>query len=661
MEYFDLSNAQERLLFTDPDNLNNSAFYVNFRKYYPLNDINYLMSAVNIISSTYLNLQITMNSNGVKQYYINEDLDSDKFEFFDLSGYDEDDVDDFIVDFLSNPFDSILDCPMYKWGILKTDTSAILVGVTQHILTDGTTLFTCIPREIDRCIELEKNNMQYEPINNLSYDVYVNREKEYLSSHESKIDKQYWLNSLKDYSQDWYSFNDFTLGTYEELLDNDLIKKLERLTNVNGIKISPFVLALSTTFLYLSRSKLNNKRLIILTTVDGRYFGEDIKDNLGMYVNTIPLIFDYDEEMTFDDLLLYVKSVLKSGLSHARLHLNVYSSDLDDMNLSSGCVEMYSIVSNSTRYECEFLSLEDQTDFPFHIRVNKNYNDDYGLQSLFYDYNVNCFSFKQIKEISSSLINILNQVAEDSSKSLKDYDIDVNEFFKAEKYFLSINNSFNQVTRIPRDVNKSNRKEIVSKKYNLSKDKLKLINEYIKDKDLTLRDILNSVILYNISNYSNSDNILISSIFSRNINGNEYLDNFNELLLAYKINKNDKIIDYIRDSALKIRELETYSFYPLKNLQTIDFKPEIVYNYVDNSKLDYNSIYEFNTAIYKELNINKYNLNLSVIENNNEVFFIVIHDKYYYSEELIDEFMESSFNLLELFLDTPKKYLKEIK
>jgi len=660
MEYFDLSNAQERLLFTDPDNLNNSAFYVNFRKYYPLNDMNYLFSAVNIISSTYLNLQITMNSNGVKQYYVNENLSSDKFEFFDLSGYDEDAIDDFIVDFLSNPFDSILDCPMYKWGILKTDTNVILVGVTQHILTDGTTLFTCIPREIDRCIELEKNNMQYEPINNLSYDVYVNREKKYLCSDESKIDKDYWLNSLKDYSQDWYSFNDFTLGTYEELLDDDLIKKLERLTNVNGIKISPFVLALSTTFLYLSRSKVNNKRLIILTTVDGRYFGEDIKDNLGMYANTIPLIFDYNEEMTFDELLLYVKSVLKSGLSHARLHLNVFSSDLDDMNLSSGCVEMYSMVSNSTRYECEFLSLEDQTDFPFHIRVNKNYNDDYGLQSLFYDYNVNCFSFKQIKEISYSMMDILDQVAENSSKSLKNYDIHINEFFKAEQYFLNVNKSFNQVTKILPDVN-TNKKEIVSKKYNLSKDKLKLINEYIKYNDLTLKDVLNSVMFYNISNYSNSENILISSIFNRNINANEYLKNFNELILSYKINKDDTIIDYMMDSALKIRELESYSFYPLNNLQTFDFEPEIVYNYVNNSEFNYNSIYEFNTIVYNELNINKYKLNLSVIENNGEVFFIVIHDKYYYSEELIDKFMKSSFNLLEIFINNPYKQLKEIE
>ena len=52
------------LLFSEVNNPNNDSFYLKFRKDYDLGDLEYLKSAIETISKTYLNLQISKNANG---------------------------------------------------------------------------------------------------------------------------------------------------------------------------------------------------------------------------------------------------------------------------------------------------------------------------------------------------------------------------------------------------------------------------------------------------------------------------------------------------------------------------------------------------------------------------------------------------------------------
>jgi hypothetical protein len=60
-----------------------------------------------------------------------------------------------------------------------------------------------------------------------------------LKSSEASDDKQYWLDSLKDYSQDWYSFDDSQLGYLEVLL-----------VKTPDFGYSPFITALALIVFY---------------------------------------------------------------------------------------------------------------------------------------------------------------------------------------------------------------------------------------------------------------------------------------------------------------------------------------------------------------------------------------------------------------------------
>ena len=416
MDLFNLSSAQKMLLFSEINNPQNDSFYLKFRKDYDLGDYEYVKSAIELISRKYLNLQIKYDENAdFKQYFVDADevnVDSFDFSGSDLDGIDGDiggsgvgsfdgdiggsdvdsfdgDLDEFIKNYLDKPFDDIFDSPLYKWAVLKTSDSTVLIGVVQHILLDGTSLYSIVPREIERCIDSLKSNEEFIPID-YSYETYVNDELEYLNSSQSQGDKQYWLDSLKGYSQDWYSFDDSELGFYEILLDK-----------VPDFGYSPFVTALALSFLYFSKSKEGNesfKDMVFNTSVHGRYFSQG--DALGMFVNTIPLRLSYDRDMTFDELLAYSKSVLKEGLGHAKLQFSEYTTDLRNEGIDPDCISMFSIVSNSTDMDSKFLTLQKDIKFPLHFRINKNYSDKKGLQSIFIEYDKACFHKREIISIA---------------------------------------------------------------------------------------------------------------------------------------------------------------------------------------------------------------------------------------------------------------------
>lgn len=625
------------IIFSDINNPNNDAFYLNFRKDYSIDDLEYLKKAINVISSNSLNLRIKYDRNGdFKQYYfedtISEDnigeniISEDKFDYLEYFG---EDIDGFIDELLTNPFESIFDSPLYNWKIVKYNDSVILVGVVQHVLLDGTSLFSLLPQEIEKAMNAFKNNEDYVVSNDLSYEVYVNREKEFLESEDFKLEKEYWLNQLDDYKKDWYDFENLEMNSYNLVLDSDLTNKLKNLNNINGNNISPFVLALSTVYLYFSKSSDSND-MVWNTSVNGRYYGDDLLNKMGMFVNVLPLRFNLEEDLSFKDLLLAVKTVLKSGLSHGKIQFNNYSSDLRVKGLEPGLISMYSIVSNSSDFGVEGLSYSDETEFPLHIRVNKNLSDKNGLQTLDIEYNKNCFSYKQINEIANGIKSLLNQISDDSDKLCSNYEINTNEFYKAEKYFNNLINSFDSPTIISPDVtDKSNPSDF------------KLLNN-VFSKHIS-KDLILSTILFNLTKFSFSKNILISALFNRNINGNEYLNEFNELPIGYNFDTDYSIKNYLDDIKEELEKIKSFAFYPLVNNRTIDFESEILFNY-DNTKVD----------------LSNYKLIFSIVESDDRTTLNIEYDSSYFSSNIISAFLDGINVLVTKFIESPEESLKDI-
>ena len=586
------------LLFSEVNNPQNDSFYLKFRKDYDLDDFKYVYGAIERISHEYLNLQIKYDDEGdFKQYYSDREVNVESFEVLNEN------IDKFIKEYLDKPFDDIFDSPLYKWAVLKTDSSSILIGVVHHILLDGTSLFSFIPQEIEKYINCVKNGEEYVPID-YSYDVYVDDELKYLKSSKALDDKKYWLDNLRDYSQDWYSSDDSQLGFREILLDK-----------IHDFGYSPFVTALALNFLYFAKSKEDNvlfKDLVLNTSVHGRYFGQD--DALGMFVNTIPLRLTYDEELTFDELLSYSKSVLKEGLSHAKLQFSEYTTDLRNVGIDPDCISMISIVSNSTNYNSKFLTLQKGIKFPLHFRINKNFSDRKGLQSIFIEYDKSCFSKNEIESMSEGIKDLIKQVIKDSSKKCKEYGVNVIDFFKAENYYNNLINSFDNSTAISPDVSGDKINHIkVSKAIDV--DKLKdLTNVYHISKE----KLLLATFLFNLTKFSFTKDILIA---------------YNRVAAGYHFNTDFTVEEFLIDFK---QNFEEYNNYPLLNNEKLNFESEILFFIDSYDSKDYKLIFNFESG----------KINIS-------------YDESFYSKELMEEFLNAIDILLDKF-SSPEKPLKSI-
>ena len=85
--------------------------------------------------------------------------------------------------------------------------------------------------------------------------------------------------------------------------------------------VSPFVLALSAVYLYLSKSKCCGD-IIWNTSVHGRYYGEDLLDKMGMFVKMKALVLNCGSSSIKYQLLdMENESVVTKGLVE-RIGLN---------------------------------------------------------------------------------------------------------------------------------------------------------------------------------------------------------------------------------------------------------------------------------------------------------------------------------------------------
>ena len=344
------------------------------------------------------------------------------------------------------------------------------------------------------------------------------------------------------------------------------------------------------------------KDLVLNTSVHGRYFGQD--DALGMFVNTIPLRLEYDEELTFDELLSYSKDVLKQGLSHAKLQFSEYTTDLRNVGIDPDCISMISIVSNSTDYDSKFLTLQKDIKFPLHFRINKNYSDKNGLHAIFIEYDKSCFTSNEIDEMASGLKNLVKQINEDSSKKCREYDVNTIEFFRAENYYNNLINSFDNPTAISPDVSEENvNYKMISKSVDI--DKLKaLTNEY----HLSKEKILLATFLFNLTKFSFSKDILIA---------------YNRVAAGYHFNTDMTVKEFFDDFK---QYFEEYKNYPLLNNKKLNFESEILFFEDEYSTKDYKLVFNFESG----------KINIS-------------YDESFYSKELMDEFLKAMDVLFDKF------------
>jgi amino acid adenylation domain-containing protein/thioester reductase-like protein len=641
VDCFDLSNAQKRTIITEINNPGNEAYIISFKLKFPLEDMIPVKKALSTIISGNLLLRMREDENlNFMQYYAPEE---GSFSTMDMTRKDDDEINHYIHEFSLKTFNEIFDVPLYEFQLLKTREELVVLGRVHHLIMDGTSL-SLLARKLDDCVEALKNGEEFH-FSQVSYQNYVEKEKEYLSSEEAQEDEEFWLSKLDGYYRDWYSSRNLSINQEHFHLEDDLRNKLKELSSVDGTRISPFVLALSAVSLYFARS-IHTEDLVWNSVYHGRDFGEDTLDMLGMFVNMMPLRLGYDKKRTFKEVLLYTKTVLKEGLTHGKLSFNIYGPKLQKKGIEPASLSMYSIVSNSTDAPLEYLFNSSKSEFPFHIRVNPSLDDKDGLQLLTIEYNRGCFSPEEIKSLVEGLEKLLRVVADNPNVSGEDLEIETSSFYLAGEYFKEMMQGSDGATTIAPDL--SGKEEEGNLKESAVSLEKSVMEKFCQENGIKPSDLFLSATLFALVKFVFSKDILISIISNTSSRGSLQSNNHRQELPFYlNIDTGKSVQDYLATVQDSFTHVTSYDYYPFTSIRSENYiLPEFLYTYGPFPDRD------------DELPVPKVSVN--VLEEGDKVKIVSTSNDALYSPELALAFTTSIQTLVNKMMETPDACLKDI-
>lgn len=294
-------------------------------------------------------------------------------------------------------------CSLYKFLIIKTNNDIEIIGNIHSLLSDIGSITKLYDYLVD-IINSLKSNKEYESDSNtFSYKKFIDSFNDYSLSKSYEEDVQFYVNQLNDISSyvDRLSLiKEFSFDKKVLKLNDKLISNIQKLLKEKG-DISKLTFFTSILSLYLSRT--NNSQGTIFKT----YYYRD-------YENIIPVKIPFNKLETFNETLNNNQKIFEDSYAHANISFNDYSNLLNNQ-IDNSLLLYYSIreIPNS---ECvEFLSYGDNEDSALSITINN--------WDLEFQYNNSKFSSVEIEHLISNLESLLQNILEDTSKSLNDYDI----------------------------------------------------------------------------------------------------------------------------------------------------------------------------------------------------------------------------------------------
>ncbi|MBR4554047.1 MAG: amino acid adenylation domain-containing protein [Ruminococcus sp.] len=426
----ELSPSQSRILIAELNHPGTKAYHLYSRLTFAAGDRDWLIKAIPYIFCG--NFSLRLGSSKKTGYMLYSSPEEIGFEEHSVSG-DEKDVQELISGIKSKGIAPLSDSPLYRIHLISTGQELVLFCVFHHLIADGTTVQSVFPRLIRGAVSELKAGKTPAALN-VTFDTYIDRVKSYSASDEAKADAEYWIDKLSGYHGIGYKAEGLDKGVVSCEIPADTTEKLK--TAQSSERISPFVTGLTSAFLYFMKCRSAagsaSKDMVWEISVHGRYFGEDIAGEAGMYVATLPLRLVYDPSLSFADSLKYVKSEMKAGLSHARTDTNEYFGELKKTGGDLRSLTSFSAVSNPMPEDGGEMILPDETDVPFHIRVNLNRRDSEGLQSLTFEYNSTLFKQEDIEQIRDGISDLIKQAAEDPGKPVSGYAVSESRLISAE-------------------------------------------------------------------------------------------------------------------------------------------------------------------------------------------------------------------------------------
>ena len=424
---YPLTNPQKSIWYTEQffnkTPINNICSYAIIHE--PL-DFDALKKAINLVvkQNDAFRLQFCLQNNEIMQY-VKEYKEFD-IEIIDL--VNEKQLQKLEQDMSHNVFD-IFNSDLYLVKLIQfpDQSGAVLLNV-HHLIADSWSMGLAI-KEILKNYRLLLKNENYNPNN--SYINYIKTETEYINSSSFEKDKEYWqqkfkkipeLATIPSLKNSKTSSNagkriSFTLGT-------NIMKKINSVCSKNKFSVFNFFMAVYS--LYISRVSGIDDFVIGTPIINRKNVTE--KNTMGMFINTLPLRINTSSNNEFKDFCKDISVNLLSSFRHQKYSYNNVLNDLRKQN--SNIPNLYNVLISyqiTKAVDNEFGDYSATWMFNNccgnDINIHLHDLNDTGELLVSYDYLIDKYSSKEMKNIHNRILHIIDQIVTNNEINLNDIEI----------------------------------------------------------------------------------------------------------------------------------------------------------------------------------------------------------------------------------------------
>ena len=428
-KYYNLTNPQKSIWYTEEmfkgTTINNictsGIIYGNI-------DVNQLKKAINNVVSQNdsFRIHLTLQDGSIKQYISDcktFDIDTEYIE-------NESDIKRIECEEVKHVF-NMLDSDLFKFKIvILKNKFACVILTANHIISDSWSMGLTI-KSILRNYKCLQNN-ESTSFETFSYIDYIDSEEKYLNSAKFNSDKNYWQEEFKTIPEQatiptTSSVSLVSSNTAERFsfnLDKKIVTKINDFCQKNHFSIFAFFIGIYS--LYISRVSNTDDFIIGTPILNRSNFIE--KHTTGMFINTAPVRIKNLASGAFVDFINSISQKIIGILRHQKYSYNSILEDLRKEN--KNLANLYNIMISyqiTKAFNKDFGNYETNWIFNNYCANDINIHitdiNDTGNLTINYDYLIDKYSQKDINDLHTRMIYIINQILSNNNILLEEIEI----------------------------------------------------------------------------------------------------------------------------------------------------------------------------------------------------------------------------------------------
>lgn len=326
--------------------------------------------------------------------------------------------------------------PLVRASILQlSDDDYIFYYNIHHIVCDGWSMNVLAKDVLALYEQLLEEKEPELPVLKIQYRDYAVWQQEQLQQEQNNVHKEYWLKTLTGelptldlpYQKARPTVKTYAGNSLRTYITPEVTNGLKKYGQNQG---GSLFIGLLAAWNVLFHKYTTEKDIIIGTPVAGREHA-DLNDQIGFYINTLPLRNAVDPEQSFDSFYQAVKENTLSSYEHQMYPFDNLADDLDLRNDTSRSAvfdvmlmlqNMRDVAENKNLDQTAFYTIEDKGYKVSKFDMDIAFQEQGDYLAFNITYNTDLYSQEAVSRIINHYKQLLEVLVQDPKQQIKNID-----------------------------------------------------------------------------------------------------------------------------------------------------------------------------------------------------------------------------------------------